>query len=155
MRDFWSLIFQTVKKVPSIFSSFINCSDILALCFRWGRNKSVNYLHLFLSKLCHSDGPQSSNPSYQIVFLWRIINLLPLGKFHILLLLKVFCGLFIFFLCWTKLGRKWESSCFLMVFNGKVHYSHWLNHGNMGDSVGIHSTCMISPPILLLLVYSL
>lgn len=50
VRDFWSLIFQTFKKVPSIFSSFINCSDILALCFRWGRNKSVKYVHLFCLK---------------------------------------------------------------------------------------------------------
>lgn len=62
VRDFWNLLFQTIKKVPSIFSSFINCSDILALCFIWGRNKSVNYVHLFLSKLCHSDGPHGSNP---------------------------------------------------------------------------------------------
>lgn len=45
VKDSWSLIFQTIKKVPSILSSFINCSDILALCFRGGE---INLLIMFI-----------------------------------------------------------------------------------------------------------
>lgn len=41
----------------------------------------------------------------QIVVFFRILNLLSVSKFHITLLLRFFCGLFLFF----KLGKTREE----------------------------------------------
>lgn len=106
VRDFWSLIFQSIKKVPSILSSFINCSDILALCFRGGEiNLLITFICFCLNFVIVMDHIVLTH-NLRLYFCGEQLNSCHLASFIFCFYSKVFCDLFIFFYARQNQGGK-------------------------------------------------